>query len=76
MEELIEYEIGDLCPAEIGLYSRLGWKDWQDSLSIRSQEGLIFAPDERIMIPQLPKTPDLDQVLLLSDKWWDGELWQ
>ncbi|MBN1147265.1 MAG: GNAT family N-acetyltransferase [Anaerolineales bacterium] len=69
------YDLGALCPAEPGLYTRLGWVFWRGPLFIRSPDGLIPTPDESIMILRLPKTPALDLDQPLSAEWRAGELW-
>ena len=70
-----DFELGGLCPAEPGLYTKLGWVFWQGPLFIRTKEGLISTPEEQIMILPLPKTPPLDLTLPLSAEWREGELW-
>jgi aminoglycoside 2'-N-acetyltransferase I len=74
-EAVTDYELGALCPAEIGLYSRLGWVLWRGPLFIRMPRGLSPTPDERVMILHLPKTPPLDLHAPLSAEWRPGELW-
>ena len=70
-----DFDLGGLCPAEPDLYTKLGWVFWQGSLFIRTAEGLIPTPDEKVMILQLPKTPTLDLKLSLSAEWREGEVW-
>jgi aminoglycoside 2'-N-acetyltransferase I len=74
-EAVTDYELGALCPAEIGLYSRLGWVLWRGPLFIRMPRELSPTPDERVMILHLPKTPPLDLHAPLSAEWRPGELW-
>ena len=74
-EEISNYELGGLCPAEPELYWRLGWSFWRGPLFIRTQEEMVTSPDERVMILRLPKTPNLDLDLPLSAEWREGELW-
>jgi aminoglycoside 2'-N-acetyltransferase I len=69
------YDLGALCPAEPGLYARLGWVFWRGPLFIRSEQGLIPTPAERVMVLRLPHTPALDLDLPLSAEWREGELW-
>ena len=70
-----DYDLGGLCPAEPGLYRRLGWVFWQGPLFIRTPNGLLSTPEEQVMVLRLPKTPPLDLALPLSAEWRDGELW-
>lgn len=70
-----DYELGGLCPAELGLYEKSGWELWQGPLFIRSADGLLATPEERAMILRLPATPPLDLDEPLSAEWREGELW-
>ena len=70
-----EFPLGGLCPAEPPLYERLGWVFWQGPLFIRTDNGLLSTPDDKIMILSLPQTPALDLTLPLSAEWREGELW-
>jgi len=72
---ITDFDLGGLCPAEPELYARLGWDFWRGPLSIRTPEGLMPTPEERIMILRLPKTPPLDLDLPLSAEWREGEVW-
>lgn len=69
------YDLGGLCPADTELYARLGWVFWRGPLFIRSPEGMIPTPEERIMILPLSKTPPLNLDAPLSAEWREGELW-
>ena len=73
--EISDFELGGLCPAEPELYTKLGWVFWRGPLFIRAPEGLIPTPDEKVMILHLPKTPTLDLNLPLSAEWREGEVW-
>ncbi len=73
--EITDYELGALCPTEPGIYAKLGWEFWRGPLFIRSSEGLLPTPNERIMILRLPNTPVLDLEAPLSAEWREGELW-
>lgn len=73
--EISDFELGGLCPAEPELYAKLGWIFWRGPLFIRAREGLIPTPDEKVMILQFPKTPALDLNLPLSAEWREGEVW-
>jgi aminoglycoside 2'-N-acetyltransferase I len=70
-----QYDLGALCPAEPGVYARLGWVYWRGPLLIRLGERLMPTPEERIMILRLAKTPLLDVDQPLSAEWREGELW-
>ncbi|MFN2235200.1 MAG: GNAT family N-acetyltransferase [Anaerolineales bacterium] len=75
-EEIIDYEIGGLSPAETSLYTRLGWEYWRGPLFHRKDGALIRDPaDEAIMILRLPKTPTLDMTQPISVEWRKGEVW-
>jgi len=72
---IIDFDLGGLCPAEPDLYIKLGWVFWRGPLFIRTSEGLIPTPDERVMILRLPKTPPLALDLPLSAECREGEPW-
>lgn len=74
-ESIVEYDLGALSPAEIGLYEKIGWILWQGPLFIRLAGRLLTTPEERVMILPLPKTPVLDLRAPLSAEWREGELW-
>lgn len=77
------YDLAALCPAETGLYRRLGWEEWLGPLFIRTHEhrderasSKIATPEERVMILRLPGSPALDVSRALSAEWRaGGELW-
>jgi len=73
--EIKGFELGALSPADHRLYVRLGWELWRGPLFIRSPEGLVSTPDDKVMILRLPKTPRLDINAPLSAEWREGELW-
>lgn len=75
VDAVIDFDLAALCPAETGVYARLGWVDWRGPLFMRTDEGLMPTPDERVMIWRLPKTPALDLDLSLSAEWREGEVW-
>ena len=67
------YNPAALCPADAGLYGHLGWEYWPGPLSIRmvkepaiGSTALIPSPEERVMIPRLPRTPPRDLTKPLS----------
>jgi aminoglycoside 2'-N-acetyltransferase I len=70
-----DFELAALCPAETGLYGRLGWVFWRGPLFIRQAGRLEPTPDERVMILPLDKTPPLDLDAGLSAEWREGEVW-
>lgn len=74
-DEISDFELGGLCPAETEFYAKLGWIFWQGPLYVRSTEGLIPTPDEKVMILRLQNTPTLDLSLPLSAEWREGEVW-
>jgi aminoglycoside 2'-N-acetyltransferase I len=74
-QAIVDYDLGALCPAEPAIYARLGWKLWRGPLFIRSEQGPIPQPDERVMVLRLPGTPALDLDQPLSAEWREGELW-
>jgi GNAT superfamily N-acetyltransferase len=70
------FDLGGLSPAETTLYARLGWAYWRGPLSIRTPQGLLPTPGERVMILRLPNTPPgLHLDMPLSAEWREGELW-
>jgi aminoglycoside 2'-N-acetyltransferase I len=74
-QEIRDFELGGLSPAEQGLYLRLGWELWRGPLFIRTAGELMPTPDEVVMILRLPQTPNLDLDATLSAEWREGELW-
>ncbi len=74
-EQILEYEIGGLSPAETTLYSRLGWEYWCGSLYSRKEGQWLLLPEERAMILRTPNTPALDIHTPLSIEWREGEVW-
>ena len=71
------WELGALSPANPAFYARAGWELWQGPLAIRRNHGIEpTAPDERVMILRLPRTPaTLVTTSLLTAEWRTGELW-
>jgi aminoglycoside 2'-N-acetyltransferase I len=74
-QEIKDFELGGLSPAEQGLYLRLGWELWRGPLFIRTAAELVPTPDEVVMVLRLPNTPGLDLDAALSAEWREGELW-
>ena len=72
---ITDFELGALCPAIPAWYLKLGWIRWRGPLAIRQPGGLLFTPEEEVMIWRLPKTPELDLEAPLSAEWRQGELW-
>jgi GNAT superfamily N-acetyltransferase len=68
-----EFDIAALAPATESLYARLGWRYWRGPLGIRTGEGVISTPEDRIMVLTLPRTPTLNPELPLSVEWRPGE---
>lgn len=75
MEAVSDFDLAALCPADTTLYSRLGWIYWEGPLFIRTGDGLLPTPDERVMVWSLPDTPRLNLRAPLSAEWRPGELW-
>lgn len=75
MDNIQEYDIGCLSPAETTLYERLGWEYWLGSLYARKEEQMLLVPDETVMIFRTAKTPNLDLHAPLSIEWREGEVW-
>jgi GNAT superfamily N-acetyltransferase len=68
------YEVAALCPATSEIYERLGWRFWRGSLSVRMPDGtVLWTPEERVMIYDLPERPILDVDEALSVEWRPGE---
>ena len=74
-DAIFDLDLGGLCPAEPELYARLGWVFWRGPLFIRTVEGLIPTPDEKVMILRLQNTLAIDLDLPLSAEWREGEVW-
>jgi GNAT superfamily N-acetyltransferase len=74
-QEIADFEIGALSPADTSLYARLGWEFWQGPLFHRKAGRLVPDPDEAVMILRLPKTPNLDLAFPVSVEWREGEIW-
>jgi GNAT superfamily N-acetyltransferase len=74
-DEISDFALGGLCPAEPELYAKLGWVFWRGPLFIRTPGGAIPTPDEKVMILRLPNTPSLNLDLPLSAEYREGELW-
>ena len=70
-----DYALAALSPATDALYARLGWRDWRGLLAVRHEGRLVPSPGERVMILQLPGTPELDDTQTLSAEWRPGEAW-
>ena len=74
-EQIQDYNLGALSPAETSLYSRLGWEFWHGPLYARRDGKWVFVKDEKAMILRTSKTPPLDLQLPLSIEWRPGEVW-
>jgi aminoglycoside 2'-N-acetyltransferase I len=75
-EEVSNFDIAALSPADTNLYVHLGWEYWQGPLFHRKNGKLVPDPeDEAVMILRLPKTPELDLLLPISIEWREGEVW-
>jgi len=71
------WEFGALSPSDPAFYARVGWELWRGPLAIRHNDSIEpTAPDERVMILRLPRTPaTLVTTSLLTAEWRTGELW-
>jgi aminoglycoside 2'-N-acetyltransferase I len=76
-EAIQDFDVAFLCPSDEGmvLYPRLGWQYWRGPLSIRTPEGRLPTPEERVMFLALPAMPALDPDLPLSAEWRPDDLW-
>lgn len=70
------FDLAALSPSMPEFYARLGWEAWRGPLFVRTEAGLVPAPDdEEIMILRLPRTPrELDLAAPLSIEWRAGEV--
>jgi aminoglycoside 2'-N-acetyltransferase I len=71
------FDLAGLCPSDRGvrLYERLGWQFWRGPLSIRTEDGLLATPEERIMFLPLRPALHLNAELPLSAEWRPDDLW-
>ena len=74
-EEITDFELGGLSTGRFSFYERLGWERWLGPLAIRTDEGLLPTPKDRVMVLRLPQTPKLDLETTLTAEWREGELW-
>ena len=74
-EEIQDFPLGALSPAETSLYARLGWEYWQGPLYTRKHGEWILIPDESAMILRTRNTPVLNLHAPLSIEWRPGEVW-
>jgi aminoglycoside 2'-N-acetyltransferase I len=75
-DEIADFDLGGLSPAETTLYARLGWEYWRGALFHRKDGQLFPDPaDEELMILRLPNTPDLNLAKPISVEWREGEVW-
>jgi aminoglycoside 2'-N-acetyltransferase I len=74
-EEIQDFHLGALSPAETSLYTRLGWEYWQGPLYTRKDGEWILIPDESAMILRTRNTPPLDLQTSISIEWRPGEVW-
>lgn len=70
-----DHALAALSPATDRLYARLGWRYWRGPLAVRHEGRLVPTPEERLMILDLPDTPELDDTQMLSVEWRPGEAW-
>ena len=74
-EQISDFEIGGLSPAETNLYHRLGWEYWLGPLYARVEGRWLLVPEETAMIYRAPNTPPLDIHAPLSIEWREGDVW-
>jgi aminoglycoside 2'-N-acetyltransferase I len=74
-QEIQDYDIGALSPADTTLYARLGWEYWQGPLYSRKEDQFILVPNETAMILRTKNTPGLNTHAPLSIEWREGEVW-
>lgn len=74
-DQIQDYAIAALSPAETTLYSRLGWEFWQGPLYIRKEGQWLLVPDEAAMILRTENSPELDTHAPISIEWREGEVW-
>jgi aminoglycoside 2'-N-acetyltransferase I len=74
-EEIQDYDIGALSPADTSLYARLGWEYWQGPLFARKDSTWILEPGENAMILRTSQTPALDLLQPISIEWREGDVW-
>ena len=70
-----DFDLAALSPATEGLYTRLGWRLWRGPLAVREGDTVLPTPEDRVMVLELPRTPELDSTSLVSVEWRPGELW-
>jgi aminoglycoside 2'-N-acetyltransferase I len=74
-DQIQDFELGALSPADTSLYTRLGWEFWQGPLFGRKDGVWIPIPGERAMILRTANTPLIDLRAPLSIEWREGEVW-
>jgi hypothetical protein len=77
VEATQDFDLAGLCPSDqaVALYERLGWRFWRGPHSIRTADGVLPTPTERVMFLSLPATPHLDPALPISAEWRPDDLW-
>ena len=70
-----DFELGGLATGSFGFYARLGWERWWGPTFERTEDGLLPAPTDGLMILRLPLTPPLDTDWPLSCEWRAGDIW-
>ena len=75
VEQVEDFDIAALAPADTRLYEHLGWQRWRGPLFVREGDEARATPDEALDIYRLPGTPEIDLDLPISIEWRPGEVW-
>ena len=73
--EIADYDLGALSPAEPAWYERLGWVRWQGPLLIDKDGEIRPTPGEVVMIYHTPRSGMPDVTMSLTAEWRPFELW-
>jgi GNAT superfamily N-acetyltransferase len=69
------YQLCALSTTVPGFYDQLGWKRWRGPLAVHAPNGLVYTPDECVMILRTPSAPPLDLDELLTVEPRGGQPW-
>lgn len=70
-----QYDLGALSPSDPAFYEPLGWELWRGPLAIRSANGLLETPNDRVMVMRLGRSRDIDVNRPMTAEWRHAELW-
>jgi len=73
--ETQDFALGGLSTTVEGFYAPLGWERWRGQTAMRAADGLVYTPDECVMILRTPLTPPLDLDALLTVEPRGGQPW-